>query len=323
MERTTDLDEARSCLAERGYDLVDLIGRGTFSSVYTVNDSRYPTDRFCVKIIPIKESPNSKPILSFYQHELDALRSLSHPHIVAVYDHFSSDSYCYMVLEYCENGSMYDYLKQHGRVAPHLLPGFCQMILDATVYLHKHEFCHGDIKPENILLDKYTRPKLADFGFANAFSTRDTMICGSFAYQAPELIRHRVKDRAAADIWALGVTFYQMAVGVLPWTGNCRSAVTVQIEDCDFRFPAGFHPNFVAVVNAMLKYMPEGRETAERLLQMPFFSGAKLGKANSAGSVMPRTALAGAGLRLVGREVSATRRKLPPLPRLLVPYATS
>jgi serine/threonine protein kinase len=311
-----NLEEARSCLAEHGYELLQHIGSGHYARVYTVRDARYPDELFCVKIVTVPhDARNESIILTSYHQELDALTALSHPQIVMVYAHFSSPNYCYMVLEYCENGSMADYLKVNGRVPPTILPGYCHWILEATAYLHNSRLCHGDIKPANILLDKYHRPKLADFGFAKAFASKDRMICGSFVYQSPELVRHRVKDRAASDIWALGVTFYELAFGKLPWTGNCETVVALQISDCEFAFPQGSHPNFVALIRAMLNYMPEMRGSAEGLLQMPFFAGMKLVQTVSDSVVVPRATLTCAGHRAVGRRANAKRRALPPLPQ--------
>jgi serine/threonine protein kinase len=281
-------DEARACLSEHGYELLKFVGSGHFATVFTVRDLRYSDSVFCVKIVELQHKSGNQFVLSSHRKEFEALLSLTHPHIVSLYAQFCSPHYCYLVLEYCPNGSLEQLIDKSGALPPQTLVAYCKQILEAVAYLHSQNLSHGDIKPANVLLDKYNRPKLADFGFSQTLGAKDVILGGSLAYQAPELTSRKVKDFAAVDIWALGITFYEIAFGKLPWTANCRSGIQTQITDVDYSLPSSVDPGFAALVRTMVTFAPKNRRRVTDLLAMPYFGGSSLPTATSAGQVCAR-----------------------------------
>jgi aurora kinase len=270
----TDLNEVLECLTEHGYTLVDYIGSGDFTRVYTVRDIRYRSDIFCAKIFEVTNQETDDRA-AIYRSELATLKSLSHPNIVSIYGHFASSNYYYLILEYCENGSLKDFLEKHGRLHGANLQIFIRQILSAVAYLHGANFRHRDIKPANILIDKYMRPKLADFGFSLNNLAKDSKISGSLPYKSPELILKKADDYRACDIWSLGVTIYQTALGNLPWTAHSKTEMATQICFCAYSLPEGTNLGLVRLIKSMMNPDPLKRGKAKELLNMPFVNKEK------------------------------------------------
>jgi serine/threonine protein kinase len=269
----SDMEEIHATLGEHGYSLGQYIGKGHFASVYTLTSPRYPSEIFCVKVISL-HTDSAESCEAVDQAEFTALMSLSHPNIVSIYGHFASPNYCYLVLEYCEGGSLTEVIAAKGPFTGTSLFHMSRQILLAMLYLHSHQFCHRDIKPENILMDKYGRPKLADFGFASNFLQNDQKICGSLPFQAPELIERRPGiDPIACDIWALGVTFYKLMFGHLPWTSRSSAGMSSEICAGSFGFPPKCSQSFSAVILAMVNTDPALRKPVAEVLKMPYFVG--------------------------------------------------
>jgi serine/threonine protein kinase len=281
----SDISEARGCLCEHGYELLDLIGCGHFAACYTVRDNRYDAEVFCVKIIALTKNSDENVSLTFHA-ELDTLMSLTHPNIITIYAHFASPNYLYLVLEYCEKGALENIIKGEEMPAD-TLRDYCKQLATAMAYLHSRNFCHRDIKPANILMDKYGRLKLADFGFACSYTEKTGSICGSVPYMSPELIDRRPCDPMANDMWALGVTFYEMAFGALPWTSRRAQGMSAEIIAGAVQIPVQTAPNFMVLLKKMMNMDPAKRGTMQEILRMPFFSGARMHTERSNGSLLP------------------------------------
>jgi serine/threonine protein kinase len=272
MDHGPDLSEARVSLEEHGYSLRDYIGEGHFAKVYTVSAARYDSNLFCVKIISLDtpEAPRSRVT---FQCELNTLLRLAHPNIVNAYAHWSSEHFGYLVLEYCEGGSLSDLIKRQGPLDITTFRAFARQILMAVSYLHSVNFCHRDIKPDNILIDRYGRPRLADFGFARHSSETDARICGSLPYQAPELVwRQASANPIACDLWALGVTFYEMAFGKFPWRSTRTGGMSSEICSGGFEFPPEALPALIVMIKGLMSADPAARKSADSILRLPFFA---------------------------------------------------
>lgn len=257
-------------LAKYNYELKEKIGSGGFASVYKCKNTRY-NEIFCVKIIELPEDAKKSLSLSF-DSEFQTLVKIIHPNIISIFDHFQSDHCLYLILEYCPNGSIADLImKNDGPLEYHQLIDLFRQILQATSYIHSIGIAHRDIKPQNILMDMRNRPKLADFGLAEFYQANQRekgKFGGSLAYMAPELILKKEFDPAAVDIWALGISFYQMSVGNLPWTSNL---VHQEIAAGFVFIPNNLDPQITALLRKMLQADPSRRATAKKLLELPLF----------------------------------------------------
>jgi hypothetical protein len=148
---------------------------------------------------------------------------LNHPHIVAVYDFGRKGDLFFFLMEYVDGANLRQLL-DGGRLAPREALAIVPQICDALQYAHDIGVVHRDIKPENLLLDKRGQVKIADFGLAKLAGrqphevtlTGTGQVMGTLHYMAPEQTEHPQQVDHRADIYSLGVVFYQMLTGELP-----------------------------------------------------------------------------------------------------------
>ncbi|EGT50076.1 CBN-FARS-2 protein [Caenorhabditis brenneri] len=161
------------------------------------------------------------------RNEVEVMKKLSHPNIVAIYDWITVSKYSYMVIEYVGGGEFFskvvDSKYQRMGLGESLGKYFAYQLIDAVMYLHSVGICHRDIKPENILCtDKSERCilKLTDFGMAKttAMSKMKTR-CGTPSYNAPEIVANEgVEYTPKVDIWSLGCVLFITFSGYPPFS---------------------------------------------------------------------------------------------------------
>jgi predicted Ser/Thr protein kinase len=175
-----------------------------------------------VKVLP-PEWGKDPAFAERFAREAKALAKLTHPHIVAVHDFGESDGLFYLVMEYVDGANLRQLLNE-GRFQPGEALGIIPQVCEALHYAHEEGVVHRDIKPENILLDSKGRVKIADFGLAKllnrpraAFTlTGSQQVMGTLDYMAPEQRLRPQEVDHRADIYSLGVVFYEMLTGELP-----------------------------------------------------------------------------------------------------------
>jgi len=202
-------------------EILELVGRGGMGAVYKARQKNL--DRLvALKILPF--SVNRDPAFAErFAREARALAKLTHPNIVSVHDSGQADGLFYFIMEFVDGMNLRQLLNS-GRIAPKEALAIVPQICDALQYAHDKGIVHRDIKPENILLDKTGTVKIADFGLAKLMgreakdlSITDTHdVMGTPHYMAPEQVEHPLDVDHRADIYSLGVVFYQMLTGELP-----------------------------------------------------------------------------------------------------------
>jgi tRNA A-37 threonylcarbamoyl transferase component Bud32 len=202
-------------------EILELLGQGGMGAVYKARQPKL--DRMvAVKILP-PEWGKDPAFAERFAREAKALARLTHPHIVAVHDFGESNGLFYLVMEYVDGANL-RHLLQEGRMKPAEALAVIPQICDALQYAHEEGVVHRDIKPENILLDSKGRVKIADFGLAKllnrpraAFTlTGSQQVMGTLDYMAPEQRLRPQEVDHRADIYSLGVVFYEMLTGELP-----------------------------------------------------------------------------------------------------------
>ncbi|KAH0795704.1 CAMK family protein kinase [Histomonas meleagridis] len=192
-----------------------------------------------------------------------------------MYKFFFDSSGCTLsiILEYCAGGSLKDVVLKEGPIKPPKLYWLCYQILDALSYCHEKNIAHRDIKPANILIDSYGRPKLADFGLSKIIEKGEstTSCTGSRPYMAPEIINRQNADPFLADIWSLGVTFYAIALGHLPWCCHSGIELDVAINIGMLPFPSNIDPAFRELIRSMVVVDPTKRMSLANLMNLPIF----------------------------------------------------
>jgi predicted Ser/Thr protein kinase len=201
--------------------ILELLGQGGMGAVYKARQLKL--DRIvAVKLLP-PEWGRDPAFAERFAREARALARLSHPNIVAVHDFGESDGLFYLVMEYVDGANLRHVLED-GPLNPARALAIVPQICDALQYAHEEGIVHRDIKPENILLDRKGRVKIADFGLAKllgrpraAFTLTGThQVMGTLDYMAPEQRQRPQEVDHRADIYSLGVVFYEMLTGELP-----------------------------------------------------------------------------------------------------------
>lgn len=202
-------------------EIVGLIGRGGMGYVYKARQAKL--DRtVALKLLPVELGADPHFAERFHR-EARALARLNHPGIVAVYDFGVSAGFCYLLMEFVDGVNLRQAM-QAGRFTQHEALALVPKICEAIQFAHEQGVLHRDIKPENILLDTQGRVKIADFGIAKLVGedapdltlTLSGARLGTPSYMAPEQIEQPSAVDHRADIYSLGVVFYELLTGELP-----------------------------------------------------------------------------------------------------------
>lgn len=257
-----------SLLKSRGIELKEPIGKGAQGSIYKIFSEKYKSD-FVLKLIKIDQE-NRDLVFT----EVNTLRHLSHPNIIKLYDFFTDEEFLYVIFEYCPGGNLKTRIDMEGVLRGNQLRQVCTDLLNALLCCQDAKAAHRDIKPSNILFDSYDRAKLADFGLSSTSVQDDEShpIVGSIAYMAPELFNGQKNiDLLKADIWSLGITFFFMANGDIPWMYDNTRQLSKFIALGRIDYPIAMDRAFVQLLRKMLIIKPSSRANIEELLQDPFF----------------------------------------------------
>ena len=202
-------------------EIQQLLGQGGMGAVYR---ARQPAlDRLvAVKILPSRTSADAG-FADRFAREARALARLNHPNVVGVYEFGVVDGLHYFIMEFVDGLNLRQ-VQQAGRISPREALKIIPQICDALQYAHEQGVVHRDIKPENVMLDKKGRVKITDFGLAKilGLEAKDLRLTGAGEvvgtphYMAPEQIEHPQDVDHRADIYSLGVVFYEILTGELP-----------------------------------------------------------------------------------------------------------
>ncbi len=189
-----------------------------------------------LKILPAEVS-HDPAFAERFTREARALARLSHPNIVTIHDFGQTDDFYYFVMEFIDGATLRHLLADH-KVASHEALAIVPQLCEALQYAHDQGVVHRDIKPENILLDKTGRVKIADFGLARLVEadsqsqrlTQPCQVMGTPHYMAPEQVEKPQRVDHRADIYSLGVVFYEMLTGELPLGRFAAPSQKVRID---------------------------------------------------------------------------------------------
>ncbi len=207
-------------------EIMELLGQGGMGAVYRARQRKL--DRLvALKVMP--EALSRDPAFAErFTREARALAKLHHPHVVGVYEYGEKQGLHYLLMEYVD-GVTLRHLMSSGSLSPKDALSIVPQICEALQYAHDQGVVHRDVKPENILLDRHGKVRVADFGLAKLaepgaadFTLTGThQVMGTLHYMAPEQYKTPGDVDHRADIFSLGVVFYEMLTGELP-VGNFK-----------------------------------------------------------------------------------------------------
>jgi serine/threonine protein kinase len=212
------------------------IGKGVSGCVYQAIKK---SDGLLSAVKIITRSKLSKDAVTAIANEVQALRSLNHPHIVRLYDMFEDRSHFYLAMEFIQGGELFDRISKKTCYNELEAKTCCRIILSAVKHCHDNNIVHRDLKPENLLLEGMnddTNIKLVDFGFAaSAPDNTLTGILGTPIYMAPEIWSNQPYGKPV-DMWAFGVITYILLGGYPPFSDERREKLVQRIRLAKFAF---------------------------------------------------------------------------------------
>lgn len=235
------------------YEILGLIGSGGMSDVYKARCHKL--DRL-VAIKVLKENlSNDENFVAKFKMEAQSAAGLSHPNIVSVYDVVDEGNLHYIVMELIEGITLKNYILKKGRLEIREAVGIAIQVAQGIAAAHEQNIIHRDIKPQNMLISRDGKVKVADFGIARLVTaqTQGSMAVGSVHYISPEQARGGYSD-ARSDIYSLGITMYEMVTGHLPFEGdNAVSVALAHVEEPITR-PSHYNPEIpVSLENIIMK----------------------------------------------------------------------
>ena len=235
------------------YEILKSVGFGGMAEVYLAKDVLLDR-KIAVKVLR-KKFLDSKTQLEQFKREARSAARLIHPSIVTIYDVCDEGDISYILMEYVEGVSLKAFEEQNGRMDPTLAVALTAQLASALDHAHKHNIIHCDIKPQNIVLTEAMVPKIVDFGISRIVSN-ETMaftasVVGSVHYFSPEQAQG-LAVTAQSDIYSLGIVFYEMLTGKVPFDGN--NAVSVARKQVEEQAPP------------LKEYWPEAPDALQRII---------------------------------------------------------
>ena len=206
-------------ILDKRYEIQAKVGQGGMSHVYRARDLKMGRD-VAIKVLKEEFSGNAEFVEKFNNEARSAAR-LTHSNIVAAYDTVDTDDMHYIVMELVEGITLKNYIARKTKLSNKETIGIAIQAAEGIAEAHRKGIIHRDIKPQNIIISKDGKVKVADFGIAKAASG-DSMnqdVIGSAHYIAPEQAKTGEAD-ARSDLYSLGITMYEMITGRLPYDGE-------------------------------------------------------------------------------------------------------
>ena len=257
------------------YQINGFIGEGGMSRVWRALDQN--TGKYVAIKVLREEYSEDESFIRRFDREAQAASRMSHPNIVNLLDvGVEDDGTRYLVMEYVQGKTLKRFIQESGALRPEIASQIIIRVLAALQHAHQNGVVHRDIKPQNILIDKEGTVKVADFGIARMANAQtvnqsDENVMGSVYYFSPEQARGAAVD-ARSDIYSVGVVFYEMLTGRVPFTGDTPVAIAMQHLQTPPTPPNEVNPSVSSaldfvVLHAMEKKPRRRYQTAEEMLR--------------------------------------------------------
>jgi len=245
------------------YLLEEEIGRGSMGVVYRATQMETGAVA-AVKVLLDALSSDDSFVMRFTR-EARIIQSLQHPNILRMFDTGQDQGRLFFTMEYFAGNTAGQLRKQNGRLPAGKVVEICAQAADALDYAHTQgHLVHRDVKPENLLVDRWVRVKVLDFGLARVEGlqsiTRAGTVVGSLYYVSPEQLLGRQLD-GRADVYALGVSMYEMLTGQRPYRGRTMTEMTDAILAGEAVPPSKLEPSVTpALERIVLRAMARERD---------------------------------------------------------------
>ncbi|KAM0687651.1 Cell cycle serine/threonine-protein kinase cdc5/MSD2 [Conglomerata obtusa] len=291
----------------RHYTIKDNLGSGAFAQCFLVTSDHGET--LALKVVD-HEKIKSKNIMSKLETEIEIHRQMDHPHVVKMYSYFRTNEYTFLVLEYCENKGLDEYLKAKKKeyiqkmekndndektkkahvygtenkscnyfpvLSEDEVRKFMMQLNSALQYLHEEKrVIHRDLKLGNLFLDQNYNIKVGDFGLSSTISgnQKKKTVCGTPNYIAPEVLFDKeIGHSFEVDIWSYGIILYTLLVGTPPFQKRKVNEIYETIKKMDYTFPREYNYGRYSreLIKSILNRNPVERPSLKEIMEHRFF----------------------------------------------------
>ena len=280
------------------YKLLKFLGSGTYGEIYLAQKGDDPT-LYAAKILD-KKRMDAPMMQKYLEGEISILKELSNPYIVKFYEKLNDDAHYYLFMEYCNGGNLSEnlvkYIKKYNEpFSIEIIQYFMRQIISAFCHIHSKGIIHRDIKLANILLSFEDEKdieelnlmkgniKIIDFGVATKLGEDEYAytVIGSPLNMDPLILKKYLKAggfetlqgyNEKADVWSLGIIFYQLLSGQNMFPFNSREELLKNIEEGNYFVPINknFSKEAISFLNCMLQYEADDRISVQNLAQHDF-----------------------------------------------------
>jgi len=244
------------------YEILEKIGSGGMSEVYKAKCHKL-NRLVAIKVLKA-EFTSDASFVSKFKMEAQAAAGLSHPNIVNIYDVVDEGDIHFIVMELVEGITLKSYITKKGCLDVKESIGIAIQVAQGIEAAHEQHIIHRDIKPQNMLISRDGKVKVADFGIARAVSsqTMNSTVVGSVHYISPEQARGGYSD-ARSDIYSLGITMFEMVTGRVPFEGDNTVTVALAHLEDPIALPSSLNPDvtpsFERIILKCTEKKPENR----------------------------------------------------------------
>jgi serine/threonine-protein kinase len=264
-------DTLINTLLDGRYRIVRKLGSGGMANVYLAEDEELGR-RVAIKILNDRYA-NDDAFIERFRREAKSAASLSHPHIVSIYDRGEAEGTYYIAMEVIEGRSLKELLLTRGPLPIVDAVHYARQILEALRFAHRHGIIHRDIKPHNCLVGEQGL-KVTDFGIARYGPSQMTeagSIMGTAQYLSPEQARG-APVTASSDLYSVGIVLYEMLTGRVPFTGDSAIEIAMKHLNDWPKPPSKVRPEIPEdidriVLRALAKAPEERYQSAEEFIE--------------------------------------------------------
>ena len=258
IDATVVVDNKPTAMPTLGrYEILGQLGRGAMGIVYKGRDPKL-NRMTAIKTIRFSDEFDESQVENIkeqFYREAEVVARLSHTNIVTIYDVGEDLDLSYLAMEYLEGVNLEKFTNKENLLSIKKCIAVIAQVCDALAYAHHHDIIHRDIKPANIMMLKDGIVKVTDFGIARAITstkTRTGIIKGTPYYMSPEQTQGNELN-GQSDVFSLGVVFYQLLTGKLPFYGDNMAAIMYQTTSIEPEPPTTYNPAINKPTLAILK----------------------------------------------------------------------
>ena len=254
------------------YEIKETLGKGTFS-VVKLGINKITNEKVAIKILKKKKMQKAKD-RSRLEREISILKRLHHINVIKIHKIAEEIDNYFIVMEYCENGELFNYIVSHQRLSEEETAYFFYQLINGLDYIHHKNIVHRDLKPENLLLSQGNILKIVDFGLSNYYYPEGKLLstpCGSPCYASPEMVCGNKYNGFRIDIWSCGIIIFAMICGYLPFEDPNNELLFKKIMKCKVDYPEYLSDDVLDIMNKIIVMDPNKRINIEQIKRHPFY----------------------------------------------------